>query len=145
MAGSGRLPSWLSAHSSYASRKRRRTSPSFSFLSSPCGKISSSTGMLKKVPETSISESHSACCRAIARSVAIYLHNPFFTIPEQVSVTDTATIVLSLHQFFYFPLLSFALAQLPGQTFRHQVGHSHGAEARLWIGEALLNAPRLLR
>src|SRR5258708_18966181 len=31
-----------------------------------------------------------------------------------------------------------------GQAFRYQVGHSYREEARLWVGEALLNAPRLL-
>ena len=33
--------------------------------------------MLRKGPETSISESHSACCRAIARSVDIVIQYPF--------------------------------------------------------------------
>src|SRR6266568_6483493 len=41
-------------------------------------------------------------------------------------------------------LTSKPASQLAGQAFRYKVGHSHGDEARLRVGETLLDAPGLL-
>src|SRR5690348_825112 len=73
--------------------------------------------MLRKGPETSISESQSACWRAIERSVGISVYESFPGRSAPLWVD---------------------------KAFRHEIGHRDRKEPGLRIGEALPNPGRFL-